>query len=104
MDSQTEHALTVVLGAGSSHGCADGQMTPRVDPQYRPPLAKDLFSANFEQILCRFPKVRARADKLRTKLAKDRSFKDVFRNLLDSARRNGAFWPYQVPLYLRELL
>jgi hypothetical protein len=104
MDGQTEHALTVVLGAGSSHGCADGQITPPLNPQYRPPLAKDLFAPNFEQILSRFPTVRARADELRTKLAKGKSFEDVFRNVLASAYRNKTFWPYQVPLYLRELL
>lgn len=104
MNAQSEHALTVVLGAGSSHGCADGQITPRTNPQYRPPLAKDLFASSFEQILSRFPKVRARADELRTKLAKGKSFEDVFSNILDSAYRSKTFWPYQVPLYLRELL
>jgi hypothetical protein len=104
MNGQTENVLTVVLGAGSSHDCAGGQIAPRVDAQYRPPLAKDLFAPTFEHILSHFPKVWARADELRTKLAKGRSFEDVFRNVLDSAYRNKTVWPYQVPLYLRELL
>lgn len=104
MPGRTEHTLTVVLGAGSSYDCAGGETPVRSDPRHRPPLAKDLFSPAFETILARYPKVGARADEFRTKLAKGQSFEDIFRKVLESAYRNGAIWPYQVPLYLREVL
>jgi hypothetical protein len=104
MDGRSEHTLTILLGAGAPYDCAGGETASAVNAHYRPPLTKDLFAPAFETILGHYEMVRARSNELRTKLAKGKSFEDVFRTLLDSAHRHKTFWAFHVPLYLRELL
>jgi hypothetical protein len=97
------HKLTIVVGAGASYDCADSKTAAEINDQYRPPLAKDIFETKFNKILSRYPAVTARLDELRTKLARDGNFEKTFRTLLDSAALHQTYWPFQVPLYLREL-
>jgi hypothetical protein len=103
VDNSASRRLTVILGAGASYDCADPKTAASVNGQYRPPLAKGIFDARFDKILEHYPKVERRLDELRTRLADSDNFEQVFRDLLDSAKRNENYWPLQVPLYLREL-
>lgn len=93
----------VILGAGASHDCADANTATQVNNDFRPPLAKDIFSRRFDGILTRYPAVTARLDELRTQLGDNGNFERIFRTLLESAARHRKFWPLQIPLYLREL-
>ena len=95
--------LTIILGAGASHGCADEATAAHVNGGFRPPLVQDLFGARFNAILDRYPGLTARLDELRNDLRNNANFEEVFRGLLESAERHRKFWPLQVPLYLREL-
>jgi len=95
--------LTIILGAGSSHDCADVKTATRVNEDWRPPLARDIFSSQFDRILNHYPTITARLDELRTELSKDQSFEEIFRELLESAAQHKKFWPFQVPIFLREL-
>lgn len=95
--------LTIILGAGSSHDCADEKTATQVTERYRPPLARDIFASRFDGILNRYPGITARLDELRMELANDQNFEEIFRALLESATRHRKFWPLQVPLFLREL-
>lgn len=99
----TAKQLTIILGAGASHDCGDENTASRLKNKFRPPLAKDIFSGRFDGILNRFPAITARLDELRTQLSKNGNFEEVFRTLLESATRHQTFWPFQLPLYLREL-
>ncbi len=103
METRTSNRLTIILGAGASHDCADRNTAAEVNEKYRTPLARDIFSPNFDDILSHYPTVTARLDELRTRLAENGNFEEIFRGLLDSAERHKNFWPLQVPLYLREL-
>lgn len=95
--------LTIILGAGASHGCADEATAAHVNDGFRPPLVQDLFAARFDAILSRYPGLTARLDELRNDLRNNGNFEEVFRGLLEAAERHRKFWPLQVPLYLREL-
>jgi hypothetical protein len=95
--------LTIILGAGASHDCADRDTAAHIDEAYCPPLAKEIFAHQFDGILSRYPTVTALLDELRTKLAKGGNFEEIFRGLLESAERHRTFWPLQLPLYFREL-
>ncbi len=102
MEAQT-NTLTIILGAGASYDCADRTTANQVNVQWRPPLAREIFAQRFDGILNWYPLVTARLDELRTKLAKNGNFEELFRDLLESAERNQAYWPLQVPLYIRHL-
>ena len=95
--------LTILLGAGASHDCADKDTAAQINDAYRPPLAKDIFARQFDGMLSRYPAVTARLDELRTKLSIGGNFEEIFRGLLESAERHQNFWPLLLPLYLREL-
>lgn len=96
-------SLTVVLGAGASYDCAGPGVTASINEEYRPPLTKDIFAPRFNSILERHPAVRANLDELRSKLTQGGDFEQILRDLFESAERSGNDWPFQVPLYLREL-
>jgi hypothetical protein len=95
--------VAIILGAGSSHDCADRRTAAQVNDHYLPPLARDIFSQNFDEILGRYPTITARLDELRTKLGEGGNFEKIFRSLLESAERHQNYWPLQLPLFLREL-
>jgi hypothetical protein len=70
----------IVLGAGASYDCValktdsdepDPSVT-RVNAQYRPPLAKDLFSSGpaFDEILRKYPLATALSEEIRSRLRK----------------------------------
>jgi len=103
MASAISNRLMIILGAGAPCDCADRDTAAQVSDVYRPPLTKDIFAQQFDGILGRYPRVTARLDELRTKLAKGGNFEEIFRGLLESARNHQNFWPLQLPLYLREL-
>jgi hypothetical protein len=103
MEKSPSGKLAIILGAGASHDCADLRTAAQVNGTYRPPLTKDIFSATFDDILGRHPRVQKRLDELRTKLRNGGNFEEIFRELLDSAERNNNYWILQIPLYLREL-
>jgi len=95
--------LAIIVGAGASYDCADRRTARYVNEKFRPPLARDIFSNQFDEILSRYRTLEARLDWLRTKLARGENFEEIFRKLLDSAERNQLYWPLQVPMYLRDL-
>jgi hypothetical protein len=103
MAKASSNRLTIILGAGASHDCADRDTAAQISDAYRPPLAKDIFARQFDGILSHYPGVAARLDELRTKLAKGGNFEEIFRGLLESAEHHQNFWPLQLPIYLREL-
>ncbi len=74
----SERSLLVVLGAGASYDCvalkpdsneSDPDVT-RVNPEYRPPLTKDLFSSRpkFSEILGKYPLATALSEEIRSML------------------------------------
>src|SRR5215469_7266021 len=96
--------LAIILGAGASYDCADPKTAASIDSNYRPPLAKDIFSQGFDHVLSYYPLVQARLDELRTALQKEGSnFEIIFRELLASARQYQTHWQFHVPRYLAHL-
>lgn len=98
--------LTVVLGAGSSHDCADPNVTP-VEVAYKPPLVKDLFElrTSFNDILTQYQAARTIADDLRTRLAQPGANLEELLKELESRQdlsRRRQYW--EVPLYFQHLL
>lgn len=93
--------LTVILGAGASHDC--GVHGQEEDSNCPPPLAKDLFAPVYDPTLSWYPRLAARTDEVRTRLAADENMEDILRDLYESARQHNNYWPFQIPLYLRHL-
>lgn len=94
--------LTILLGAGASFGC--GARGPRPNGSFFPPLAKDLFSPMFDNILSIYPRLQRRTDEIRSRLAQGQNIETILRDLYQSAEKHSRYWPFQIPLYLRVLL
>lgn len=92
--------LGIILGAGASHDC--GAHVAEA-PDKTVPLAQDVFAECFDDVLRCFPQLDRRKDELRVRLAKGENLEAVLRDLYNSARTNQKFWPFQIPLYLRQL-
>ncbi|MGH9353370.1 MAG: hypothetical protein ACRD2G_14615 [Terriglobia bacterium] len=103
MDDTHPTNLTVVIGAGASYDCAGLGVTAPVNELYCPPLTKDIFAPRFNEILHRHAQVERHLDQIRTQLSQGGEFEKILRDLLESADRLQQWWPFQVPLYLREL-
>lgn len=97
--------LCLILGAGASHDCIVSNDVRSKNPNFEPPLTKDIFSARFDRVLEKYPKVSALAKDLRRKLRQDRSLSLEQLLRLEQQKSNAARKKQirQVPLYLREL-
>lgn len=100
MNTFGSESLGIILGAGASHDCGAHVVEA---PDKRVPLAKDVLGESFDDVLCCFPQLDRRKDELRARLAKGENLEAVLRDFYDSARANQKFWPFQIPLYLRQL-
>lgn len=97
--------LTVILGAGASHGCLGNGIAARANDHWRPPLASELFDRRFDLLLSRFQRLEAHLDDIRTVLSSEgANFEKCLRDFYGLAERSGDRWPLDIPLYLRELL
>jgi len=95
--------LVVVIGAGASYDCLLPDSTQT--PEYRPPLAKDLFSPNFKDILRRYPGAQRCSGEIRALMSTTGiSLEQALRKLADDAKPHIKRNFRGVPLYLRELL
>jgi hypothetical protein len=102
MDNESLTKLAVIFGAGASYDC--GVHRQEEDHQCPPPLARDLFAPIYNPILSCYPRLAARTDEVRTRLAADENIEDILRELYESAKQHNNYWPFQIPLYLRHLL
>ena len=97
--------LTVLLGAGASHDCADSN-TSEVRVELRPPLVQQLFSnlPAFNEILAHYPKASALSQTIRDRVNSKESLEAILREKEEtkSLPLKRQYW--EVPLYLQELL
>ena len=100
MDTFGSQSLGIILGAGASHDCGAHVVEA---PDKTVPLAKDVFGECFDDVLRCFPQLNRRKGELRARLAKGENLEAVLRDFYDSARANQKYWPFQIPLYLRQL-
>ena len=119
MTTLTERSLFIVLGAGASYDCValktdsdepDPGVT-RVNVQYRPPLAKDLFSSEqvFDEILRKYPLATALSEEIRSRLRKsseeqNATLEEILKELQSSPSLDTRRQVWEIPLYLQELL
>jgi hypothetical protein len=98
--------LAVVLGAGGSLDCVAEGGRAEFDPNWRPPLTKDLFEsrANFNRILTKYPKVSALSEIIRTRLKESENLEDVLRDLMSTSNLQVKKQVWEVTFYLQELL
>ena len=96
--------LTVILGAGASHDLVSTPVT-RVNNQFQPPLAADLFKFQepFATILDKYPRARALTATIATKVARGESPEAVLRAVRDSGHQHLVRQFRHLPLYLQEL-
>jgi hypothetical protein len=92
--------LTILCGAGASYGC--GARAPHPKAGF-PPLAKDLFATEFENVLGFYQRVMSRTDEIRSRLANGQNIEAILRDLYQSAEQYSNYWCFQIPLYLRHL-
>jgi hypothetical protein len=119
MTTLTDRSLFIVLGAGASYDCValktdadepDPSVT-RVNVQYRPPLAKDLFSSGhaFDEILRKYPLATALSEEIRSRLRKsseeqNATLEEILNELQSSPSLDTRRQVWEIPLYLQELL
>ena len=100
MNSYGSENLGIILGAGASHDCGAHLVG---SPDKKVPLAKDVFGERFDDLLGSFPQLDRRKDEVRSRLARGENLEAVLRDLYNSAQANQKAWPFQIPLYLRQL-
>src|SRR3954464_14578312 len=96
--------LAVIVGAGASYDCG---MHSEADPQWKPPLAKDLFMnryPSFTNILRLYPGAENLADQLRSGVARGINLETILRSLSESANLGTRRDFLQVPLYIQHLI
>jgi len=95
--------LCVVLGAGSSYDCISDV---EFEPNFRPPLAAQLFEnrSSFNAILRKYPGAEALSDLIRARVKNGDNLETVLRQIAseENVVLRKQFW--EVPLYLQELL
>src|SRR5229473_7913679 len=118
MNESRSRSLTVVVGAGASHDSIANEPddTPpqnrmtAIDPKYKPPLTKDLFTPQpaFNEILNMYPLASGLSEHIRTRLRRKKDggaqgLEQVLRELASSQRFETKKQVWEVPLYLQEL-
>jgi hypothetical protein len=121
MNDTGSSSLAIVIGAGASYDCIANESddipphrkTTVVNPNYRPPLTRDLFTPQpaFNEILDRYPLVSGLSEEIRVRLkkaqgsqdGKSESLEQILRELAASQRFDTRKHVLEVPLYLQEL-
>jgi hypothetical protein len=121
MNETGSSSLAVVIGAGASYDCIANEpdeVLPHnritvVNPNYRPPLTKDLFAPQpaFNEILDRYPMVSGLSEEIRVRLrrgqdsqdGKSETLEQILRKLATSKRFETRKHVLEIPLYLQEL-
>lgn len=100
-----DNKLTVLLGAGASHDCVTEGVT-QYDPDYRPPITKELFSFRpaFNRILRKYPKAESLSDEIRIKVNSGTNLESILSQLKSETDLSIKKHYLQIPLYLQELL
>lgn len=98
MSDMTERRLAVILGAGASHNCGDVDTVSRINDEYRPPLAKDIFARRFDGILNRFPTITARLDEQVQSFRGMAILKRYFEGYWNLLRVSRGFGPCNFPI------
>jgi hypothetical protein len=99
-----ERRLAVIVGAGASYDCG---MRSEIDPQWRPPLAKDLFInrvPSFTNILRQYPGAENLAEQIRSGVERGVNLETILRSLSESANLGTRRDFLQVPLYIQHLI
>lgn len=109
MNQENEKFLTVIIGAGASYDCVEREIggIANFDDDYRPPRTNELFQQRrgFSAILNKYPKVRAAAAEIRTKLATEGTSVEKLLKQLNEERGDTFKAEFrEIPLYLQELL
>jgi len=100
-----DDSLTIVFGAGASFDCAH-PANSEVDPQYRPPLTKDLFEfrPTFNSILAKYRRVETLSDDLRSRIQAGESIEDILRQYSSETTLQLKRQYWEIPFYLQELI